>query len=83
MATDDKLKALTENIEFANDGTKTGRGNAGEILLLSGEDEVRRVPVPTSDPNDPLNFTKWRKLGVTITCCWFCACAPICFQHPY
>ncbi|KAJ4350335.1 uncharacterized protein N0V89_008956 [Didymosphaeria variabile] len=71
MATDDKLKAFTENIEFAGDGKKTGGGTAGEILLVSGRDEIRKVPVPTNDPNDPLNFTKWRKLGVTITCCWF------------
>jgi hypothetical protein len=72
MATDDKHKAFSKNIEFAGDGNHNGGGTAGEILLVSGHNEIRKVPVPTNDPNDPLNMTKLRKLGVTITCCWFC-----------
>ena len=70
MATKEDVKASAEQLEFSEENkTET----AGEILLVSGPDDaVRLIPVPTSDPNDPLNFSKWRKAGVTITCCWFC-----------
>ena len=44
----------------------------GDVLLVSPTNHVRRIPVPTNDPNDPLNFNKWRKLGIVISCCWFC-----------
>ena len=71
MATEDKLKAYSQNIEFASEGQQNG-ATAGEVLLVSGQDEIRKIPVPTSDPNDPLNFSKWRKIGVVTTCCWFC-----------
>jgi hypothetical protein len=44
---------------------------AGEVLV-DERGEVQRLPMPSSDPNDPLNFTKWEKLGVIFSCCWFC-----------
>ena len=71
MTTDNKLKAVAENIEFANDNSNGDEHTAGEVLLVSGQG-VRRIPVPSNNPNDPLNFSRWQKLGVTITCCWFC-----------
>jgi hypothetical protein len=37
--------------------------------------------VPSSDPNDPLNFSRSRKIGIIIACCWFCKCLPSC-RHP-
>ncbi|KAI6908333.1 hypothetical protein D0868_08201 [Hortaea werneckii] len=43
----------------------------GDVMLLDAAGHVRRVPTPSSDPNDPLNMNKWRKLGIIITCCWF------------
>ena len=43
----------------------------GDVTLLDAAGHVRRVPTPSSDPNDPLNMHKWRKLGVIVTCCWF------------
>ncbi|KAI7209671.1 MFS general substrate transporter [Hortaea werneckii] len=43
----------------------------GDVTLLDAAGHVRRVPTPSSDPNDPLNIHRWRKLGVIITCCWF------------
>ncbi|PVH79736.1 MFS general substrate transporter [Cadophora sp. DSE1049] len=39
--------------------------------MISRTDEVRRIPVPSDDPNDPLKFSKWRKIGIVFTCCWF------------
>lgn len=43
----------------------------GEVVLVTGS-AVQRIPVASADPNDPLNFSKWRKLGILITTCWFC-----------
>jgi hypothetical protein len=43
----------------------------GNINLLDDEGNVRRIPIPSSDPNDPLNMIKWRKLGVLVCCCWY------------
>jgi len=44
----------------------------GDVVLVDGEGHLRRVPIPSDDPNDPLNYSKWRKLGILICCCWFC-----------
>jgi len=43
----------------------------GDVQLINADGEIRRIPIPSSDPNDPLNFSKWRKLGILICCCWF------------
>ncbi|KAI7542612.1 MFS general substrate transporter [Hortaea werneckii] len=43
----------------------------GDVMLLDAAGHVRRVPMPSSDPNDPLNMHRWRKLGVIVPCCWF------------
>lgn len=71
MTTDNKLEAFAEKIEFTHDDSSGNERTAGEVLLVS-EQGVRNIPVPTDNPNDPLNFNRWQKLGVTITCCWFC-----------
>jgi hypothetical protein len=41
-------------------------------VLVDETGEVQRLPVPSNDPNDPLNFSKWEKFGVVFSCCWFC-----------
>ncbi|EUC27515.1 hypothetical protein COCCADRAFT_41778 [Bipolaris zeicola 26-R-13] len=68
-----KEKPSIENIEF--EGGKDINNNIqqanGDIVLLSGSDEIRKIPVPTDDPNDPLNFSTLRKWGIVVTCCWF------------
>lgn len=43
----------------------------GNALLVSRDGEVRKLPVPSSNPNDPLNFRGWEKTGIVICCCWF------------
>ncbi|KAI7305953.1 MFS general substrate transporter [Hortaea werneckii] len=43
----------------------------GDVMLLDAAGHVRRVPMPSSDPNDPMNMHRWRKLGVIVPCCWF------------
>lgn len=42
-----------------------------DVNLLDEDGNIRRIPVPSADPNDPLNMSKWRKLGVIVTCCWY------------
>jgi MFS family permease len=44
---------------------------SGNVTLLDSEGNVRRIPVPSSDPNDPLNMHKWRKCGILVACCWY------------
>jgi hypothetical protein len=41
------------------------------VNLLDEDGNIRRIPVPSADPNDPLNMGRWRKLGVIVTCCWY------------
>ena len=45
---------------------------AGDALLVTADGQVRKLPIPSNDPNDPLNFTKWEKLAIVVACCWFC-----------
>ena len=48
----------------------------GNALLVDKHGAVRKVPVPSGNPNDPLNFKPWEKWGVIVTCCWFCESWP-------
>ncbi|CAI6098704.1 unnamed protein product [Clonostachys chloroleuca] len=43
----------------------------GNALLVDKRGAVRKIPVPSSDPNDPLNFRPWEKYGVVVCCVWF------------
>ena len=62
---------FVEDIEASTEGEKRVRGKDGGFLIdTSGN--ILRLPVPSADPNDPLNFTKWEKMGVIVSCCWFC-----------
>jgi hypothetical protein len=66
MATiiDQKVK-----IEFVED-VEPQPVKDGEVLV-DAAGEIQRLPVPSADPNDPLNFTLWEKTGVIVSCCWF------------
>ncbi|RDW84249.1 hypothetical protein BP6252_01839 [Coleophoma cylindrospora] len=44
---------------------------AGDALLVTAQGEICRLPVPSNDPNDPLNFTRWEKAAIIVACCWF------------
>lgn len=61
--------AAAADLKPSDNHTDHAEGNA---LLFDKEGAVRKVPVPSSNPNDPLNFRPWQKWGVIITCCWFC-----------
>ena len=65
MSTNDP-KAQVEYLE------EVGKIGAKPDVLVSENGEVQRLPVPSEDPNDPLNFSTWEKFGVIFSCCWFC-----------
>lgn len=44
----------------------------GNALLVDKHGQIRRLPIPSDSPNDPLNWTKWEKSAVIFCCCWFC-----------
>lgn len=64
MATPEKVK-----IEFVEDAVPQTI-KTGEVLVDAAGD-IQRLPVPSADPNDPLNFTFLEKTGVIVSCCWF------------
>jgi hypothetical protein len=46
--------------------------DSGDVVLIGQAGNVQRIPIPSADPNDPLNFSRWQKLGIITCCCWFC-----------
>ncbi|GAQ45086.1 MFS general substrate transporter [Aspergillus tubingensis] len=40
-------------------------------VLVDEAGRIKRLPVPSDDPNDPLNFAVWEKTGIVVCCCWF------------
>ena len=70
MASLDNKDITEERLEVV-EGKRVDLPVNGNVDLLDGDGNVRRIPVPSADPNDPLNMNKWRKLGIIITCCWY------------
>lgn len=70
MASVKDKEPMTERHESIEGKTLETPGNAN-VNLLDDEGNIRRIPVPSADPNDPLNMNKWRKMGIIVTCCWF------------
>jgi hypothetical protein len=68
-------------IEYGSDAGKTLKID-GEVALVA-DSSIQRIPIASSDPNDPLNFTKWRKMGVLVTTCWFCKSHGRTLYHSY
>lgn len=66
---DDKKSPDLDHVE-ALKRTTVPPQNQGEVLLVTSED-VRRVPVPTDNPNDPLNAKPFKKFMIVANCCWF------------
>ncbi|KAI1845751.1 hypothetical protein JX266_008116 [Neoarthrinium moseri] len=71
----DVEKVDTSQVETASALPEKSLGqqhqDKGDIVLVGDGHEVRKIPIPTDDPNDPLNWPKWRKMGIVGTCCWF------------
>lgn len=68
---DDDIKMTDIKIKLHEQYNEKRAAVTGNVELLDAAGNVRRIPVPSSDPNDPLNMGKWQKLAVLITCCWF------------
>jgi hypothetical protein len=64
-------KNLAQRIEQVEDVERKSHQPAGDLHLLDEHGNTRRIPIPTGDPNDPLNFGKVQKLGILVSCCWF------------
>lgn len=64
-------KQLAQQVEQRENGKFETPQRAGDLTLLDDHGNTRRLPIPTTDPNDPLNFNKWQKLGILVSCCWF------------
>ncbi|KAM0346428.1 hypothetical protein ACHAPU_005492 [Fusarium lateritium] len=63
-----------DHIENKVNGHRPEHSNVhveGNALLVDRHGEIRKIPVPSSDPNDPLNFRPWEKWGLVFCCCWF------------
>lgn len=43
----------------------------GDALLITADGKLQKLPIPSADPNDPLNFSLWEKTGIIVSCCWF------------
>ncbi|CZR69135.1 related to HOL1 protein [Phialocephala subalpina] len=63
-------KSEHETITSENEADEVSHIN-GDAALVSTKGAIRRLPIPSSDPNDPLNFPKWMKIGLIISSCWF------------
>ncbi|KAL4864925.1 hypothetical protein BDV12DRAFT_158274 [Aspergillus spectabilis] len=66
MSTPIEEKAVIELAENVESGKPLG-----QHVLVDDNGQVQRLPVPSKDPNDPLNYTKWEKIGIIVSCCWF------------
>lgn len=55
-----------EKLSAVADATPTG-----DALLVTSDGAIQKLPIPSSDPNDPLNYTSWEKAGIIFSCCWF------------
>lgn len=67
--TEDKaVIEFAENVEPGKPSVDYGDGH----ILVDNDGQVQRLPVPSKDPNDPLNYTRWEKTGIIVSCCWFC-----------
>lgn len=69
---DDTTAMARESIDAEKGGVEQSHHVAGSALLIDKQGGVRKLPVPSNDPNDPLNWKRWEKAAVIFCCCWFC-----------
>lgn len=70
---DEKPAAEVSYTEGIKPTLEKGQGDhvKGNALLVRNDGQIRKIPVPSDDPNDPLNFRPWEKRGLIFCCCWF------------
>ncbi|KAK8125216.1 HOL1 [Apiospora kogelbergensis] len=74
MATDidEKRPSSAQHDEHARAAESPSRQHIeGNALLVDKHGQIRRLPIPSSSPNDPLNWKTWEKSAVILCCCWF------------
>ncbi|EGX94075.1 MFS transporter [Cordyceps militaris CM01] len=69
MTVPDVVQAVTHPLEKGSD-LNARKATLGNVRLRSQEnDEIILIPAPSSDPNDPLNWSQWRKKYVAVVLC--------------
>ncbi|KAJ9144564.1 hol1 protein (member of major facilitator superfamily) [Pleurostoma richardsiae] len=68
---EDAKSASNEPSEFMEVAKPAHEHIEGDALLVDRRGHIRRLPVPSQNPNDPLNFKIWEKTAIIICCCWF------------
>lgn len=66
---DNKDTPALDHVESLKPATVPAQSH-GDVLLVTSQD-VRRIPVPTDNPNDPLNSKPFKKFMIVANCCWF------------
>ncbi|CAK7219763.1 hypothetical protein SBRCBS47491_003960 [Sporothrix bragantina] len=65
-------KVDIEQAEKSGMSTPPGHEHVeGNALLVDKQGQIRLLPIPSDDPNDPLNFTRWEKFGIIVCCCFY------------
>ncbi|GAM41705.1 hypothetical protein TCE0_042r15026 [Talaromyces pinophilus] len=64
MSADKPIIEFTENIESQHH-------KPADHVLVDADGLVQRLPVPSKDPNDPLNYSWKEKASIIVSCCWF------------
>jgi hypothetical protein len=60
----DSLDDMTDKLDATHVETPIkassdeGHHSVGNALLVTADGEVRKLPIPSNDPNDPLNLKK-------------------------
>ncbi|OAA67507.1 MFS transporter [Cordyceps fumosorosea ARSEF 2679] len=69
MAATDAVQTVTRPLDRGS-GVTTRKATLGNVRLRDQENnEIILIPTPSSDPNDPLNWSQWRKKYAAIVLC--------------
>ncbi|KAI7683978.1 MFS general substrate transporter [Hortaea werneckii] len=67
----DKVDSVATHVEVADAKHVSGKHIEGSALLVNKQGGIRKLPVPSGSPNDPLNWSWKAKWAVIVCCCWF------------
>ncbi|XWW97135.1 hypothetical protein V2A60_005116 [Cordyceps javanica] len=69
MGATDGVEVITRRLERGRDSAPR-KATLGNVRLRNQEnDQIILIPTPSSDPNDPLNWSQWRKKYTAIVLC--------------
>jgi hypothetical protein len=58
-----------DEVENIQNNLQSNGHAVGNALLVGNDGHLRKVPVPSDNPNAPLNFLPWQKYRVILVCC--------------